>query len=170
MKFSATSYATDVILAKIPADYFEGAISGYPTQTWGPDGPTEEAKWFYDKMINSGDSSGSHAAKDWNTVSPTGYYVGRVLLEGIKAANSVDQKTIADALSKMTTVPTPMGPASWTGKELSGVNHALVFPERVTAVKGGKYVTVATYAPPFSWNYSWQGLPGADEFAKAPWA
>ena len=170
VKFMATSYASDVILAKIPASYFEGAISGYPTQTWGSEGPTEEAKWFYDQMVNHGDSSMSHKASEWNTVSPLGYYSGRVLLEGMKAANSVDPRQIAKALLKLQTVPTPVGPAGWKGKQLAGVNATLVIPMRVTAVQNGKYALVATYNPPFSWDYNWQGLSGAAEFAPDSWA
>lgn len=165
IKFMATSWNPDLVLQNVSAEYYEGVVQGYPTASWGADGPTDEAKWLYEEMIAK---YGAEQASQWNTVSPGGYYACRVLLEGIEAADSVDPTAIATALTALETVETPMGPAGWTGETLSGVNHSLVFPERVLQVQGGENVVVAEYAAPFTWNYDWQGLPGAEQFTPNP--
>lgn len=165
VKFMATSWNPELVLANVPASYFEGVVQGYPTASWGPDGPTEEASWLYDQMVME---YGDDQVTAWNTVTPGGYYACRVLLEGFAQADSVDPVAIADALRALESVDTPMGPAGWTGAELAGVDHSLVFPERVLQVQDGKNVVVGTYETPFSWNYDWAGVPGAEQFEPNP--
>ena len=161
VKFTATSYADDVVLAKVPNSYFDGAVQGYPTASWGvtKDGPTPEAVWLYNQSIASGNQ-----ASEWNTVSPTGYYALRVWLEGVKAADSLDPQKIATALQALSPISTPMGNATWTGKELSGVNRALLIPERVLQRQKGQWVIAATTSPPFPWNYDFAPYPYGSEF------
>ena len=165
VKFMATSWNPDLVLENVPEEYFDGVVQGYPTAAWGPDGPTDEAKWFYEAMV---EEHGDDQIAAWNTVTPGGYYACRVLLEGIKAANSVDSAEVAAALTALTEVDTPMGPAGWTGVELSGVDHSLVFPERVLQRQNAGWTIVGEYPPPFPWDYSWEGLPGADQFEPNP--
>ena len=165
VKFMATSWNPDLVLANVTEEYFEGVVQGYPTASWGPDGPTEEAAWLYNAMV---DRYGDDQAAAWNTVTPGGYYAGRVLLEGIAAAGSVDPTAVAEALVNLEVVDTPMGEAGWTGLTLSGVDHSLVFPERVLQRQNAGWEIVAEIGAPFPWNYDWEGLPGADQFQPNP--
>jgi branched-chain amino acid transport system substrate-binding protein len=160
VKFLATSYADNVMLAKIPESYYEGAVMGYPTASWGADGPTGEAKWFYQQMMANG---GKPA--EWNTVTPTGYLALRIFLEGLRAADDTDPTKIASALGGLSTISTPLGDATWTGKELSGVDAALALPQRVLMRQNGRWNVAATTTPPFTWDYDFSGLPYSDEFA-----
>jgi branched-chain amino acid transport system substrate-binding protein len=74
---------------------------------------------------------------------------------GVELADSFDGEAVTKALENAHNIPHPLGPSEWIGKELWGINHALLIPQYITQIKdiGGtlRDVTVKYYPDIYDW-------------------
>ncbi|MEW6122017.1 MAG: ABC transporter substrate-binding protein [Pseudomonadota bacterium] len=69
----------------------------------------------------------------------------QMLLAAMQKAGTVDDTTkVAKELEGLAQFPTVLGPASWTGLKLYGINHQIELPFYVGQIKDGVAVKVAT--------------------------
>lgn len=69
----------------------------------------------------------------------------QMLLAAMQKAGTVDDTTkVAKELEGLSKFPTVLGPASWTGLKLYGINHQIELPFYVGQIKDGVAVKVAT--------------------------
>jgi branched-chain amino acid transport system substrate-binding protein len=77
---------------------------------------------------------------------------------GVALADSFDGEAVTRALENAHNIPHPFGPSEWIGKELWGINHALLLPQYITQIKniGGtlRDVTVEQYPDIYEWFMS----------------
>ena len=158
--FMNSSYDMPLLLSKVPADYIEGFITGWPETNWDSSLLPEECRWYtkmWQKKYN----------EPWHVDAGLLYSTARVLGEGMKAADSIDPVKIAKAFEKMDTVAHPTGPAAWTGKEIWGIDHTLLIPTPVYEFRSGETIPVKVYTQiPRPWNYDIKGIAGAEEWLK----
>ena len=62
-----------------------------------------------------------------------------IILEGIKAANSLDTDKVKAAFETMPSINTPFGTGTWRGEDLGGINHMLRFDKvGMSSIMNGK--------------------------------
>jgi branched-chain amino acid transport system substrate-binding protein len=158
--YMSTVYDKPMLFSKVSPEYVEGYVTNYPYMNWNTDMLPSECKWFYDIWEENYPDT-------WGSTSPIFYCPARILLEGIKAADSVDPIKIADAFETMGTLHHPMGDCRWTGEEIWGTNHTVEIPNPINELRDGETETVKVYtAIPRPWNYDLTGIPGAEEWLK----
>lgn len=81
---------------------------------------------------------------EMNGFSPFFYVNLQMLFQAMKDAGSVEDSTkVRDAMLALKEFPSALGPVSWTGKELFGINHQLDAPFYIGQIKNGKSEIVA---------------------------
>jgi branched-chain amino acid transport system substrate-binding protein len=123
------------IVAKVPADWLEHSVSGFPDF----DDPKLSAKHnaFY---------------KKWEAKYP-GHGFSEIVWEymaaldvwkfGAEKAGSVESEKVFAALKSSQTVPHSFGPGVWWGTEVFGLDNLLVPNWPITEIRSGKPVIVA---------------------------
>lgn len=80
-----------------------------------------------------------------NAFSPFFYAGLQMLFAAMEKAGTVEDTTrIAKALEGLSSFPTAVGPASWTGEARYGINHQIDLPFYIGQVKDGSVVPVAS--------------------------
>lgn len=62
------------------------------------------------------------------------------LIEGIKAAKSVDPVEVRDALEQMTSFGLNAGTYGWTGEKIVGINHIAIRDIHISQIQNGQFV------------------------------
>jgi len=78
--------------------------------------------------------------KGWtlNSMHVQGFSAVYSMVQAIKAANSLDPKTVAAKWEQMTTIDSIFGPGKMGGKQTYGVNHNVYYQTPISAIKNGK--------------------------------
>ena len=123
------------ILAKVPAEFMEGAVSGFPDFDDPQLTPAHQEFWT-----------------EWRAKYPTRTfseivweYMGalEVWAYGVGLADSVESKAVYEALKAADTVPHSFGPGKWWGKEVWGMDNLLMPTWPITEIHNGKPAIVA---------------------------
>ena len=123
------------ILAKVPKEFMEGAVSGFPDFDDPKLGKEHHQFWA-----------------EWRKRYPThGFseivweYMAAldVWKHGVELAGSVESEAVYKALKAARTVPHSFGPGVWWGKEAFGQDNLLVPTWPITEIRNGKPAIVA---------------------------
>jgi branched-chain amino acid transport system substrate-binding protein len=130
-------------LAKAPLEWLEARKCIAAVATWDDPGLSDEANKFYDDWMARYGPGGPEDQKrsfyhlDWFD------WVGlKVWQWAVESTGSIDSTTVRDFLLAQETIPHPIAPAAWWGKEITGVNHTAFYLYPITELKGGKNVVV----------------------------
>jgi branched-chain amino acid transport system substrate-binding protein len=130
------------ILAKVPKEFMEGAVSGFPDFD-DPKLTKDHHDFWAEWKKRYPDHSFSEIV--WE-------YMGAldVWAYGAQKAGSVKSEDVFKALKAADTVPHSFGPGKWFGKETFGNDNLLVPTWPITEIHGGKPAIVA-YKNLFDW-------------------
>lgn len=137
-KISANYLDTESILQKVPKDYLEGAVDSFPLfddPWWGE--PSFQAQ-FYNEWLKRYGPGGPEDVKrnitgiDWDHV-----ILLRVWAQGAQIAGSFDPDAVIEALRKQSQIPTILGPAVMSGKDMWGIDNMLSPPIPINEVRDG---------------------------------
>ncbi len=123
------------ILAKVPKEFMEGAVSGFPDF----DDPklTKEHHQFWAEWRKRYPTHGFSEIV-WEYMAALD-----VWKHGVELAGSVESEAVYKALKAARTVPHSFGPGVWWGKEAFGVDNLLVPTWPITEIRNGKPAIVA---------------------------
>jgi branched-chain amino acid transport system substrate-binding protein len=123
------------ILAKVPTEFMEGAVSGFPDF----DDPklTKEHHEFWNEWQKKYPTHGfSEIVWEYKAALD-------VWKHGVELAGSVESEAVFKALKAAKTVPHSFGPGVWWGKEAFGLDNLLVPTWPITEIQNGKPAIVA---------------------------
>lgn len=118
------------IIAKVPAEFMENAVSGFPD--------------FDDPLLTP---AHHEFWTEWQALYPTHTFSEivweyKAALEvwayGVELADSVDSMAVYEALKGADTVPHSFGPGTWFGSEVFGIDNLLVPTWPITEIHNGK--------------------------------
>jgi branched-chain amino acid transport system substrate-binding protein len=123
------------ILAKVPKEFMQGAVSGFPDFD-DPKLTKEHHEFWKEWRKRYPDHSFSEIV--WE-------YMGGldVWAYGVKKAGTVESEKVFNALKASKTVPHSFGPGIWWGKEVFGLDNLLVPNWPITEIQAGKPAIVA---------------------------
>jgi branched-chain amino acid transport system substrate-binding protein len=124
--------ATDDIIAIAGQQFAEGTYVHLPVDENKPETKVYADRWaagYKTKM---------------NGFSPFFYANLQMLFQAMKTANTVEDSTkVRDAMMALKDFPSSLGPVSWTGKDIFGIDHQLDAPFYIGQIKDGKSKIVA---------------------------
>lgn len=137
-KISANYLDTESILQKVPADYLEGAVDSFPLfddPWWGE--PSFQASFYQDWLRRYGPGAPEDVKRNITGIDWDHVILLRVWAEGAQMAGSFDPDAIIETLRKQSQIPTILGPAVMSGKEMWGIDNMLSPPIPINEVRGG---------------------------------
>jgi len=123
----------DPILAKVPAEWLEGAVS-YQAD-WDDPRLSEDCHDFYAEYI-------SRWPEAWGAVSWEYRASLKAWQYGVEQAGSIEPMAVLEVLRAAEALPHPYGDGPLAGEELLGINSWLAAPWPVTEVRDGKHTIV----------------------------
>lgn len=135
---SANYLDTESILQKVTPDYLEGSVDSFPLfddPWWGE--PSFQANFYNEWLKRYGPGAPEDVKRgitgiDWDHV-----ILLRVWAQGAQLAGSFDPDAVIGALRKERQIPTILGPAKMSGKEMWGIDNMLSPPIPINEVRGG---------------------------------
>lgn len=137
-KLSANYFDTEAILQKLPAEYIEGAVDSYPLfdDPWWGD-PSQQSEFTRQWIKNYGPGAPEDVHRHMVGVDWDHMILLQVWAHGAELAGSFDPDAILTALRAAETIPTILGPAKMTGKEMWGIDNMVSPPIPICEVRGG---------------------------------
>jgi len=123
------------IIAKVPVEFMEGAVSGFPDFDDPQLTPAHHEFWTEWRARYPG-STFSEIVWEYMAALEVWAY-------GVELADSIESKAVYEALKAADTVPHSFGPGVWWGTEIWGMDNLLVPTWPITEIHNGKPVTVA---------------------------
>ncbi len=123
------------ITAKVPTEFMEGAVSGFPDFDDPQLTPAHHEFWS-EWQARYPTSSFSEIVWEYSAALEVWAY-------GVELADSVDSMAVYEALKGSDTVPHSFGPGTWWGTEIWGIDNLLVPAWPITEIHDGKPAIVA---------------------------
>jgi len=136
---TANYFPVDELLAKVPADYIEGAVEGFPDfdDPWFQTPSPQHS--FYEKWISRfgpgapEDVHRPHNALDWDY---------NLMLEAwawaAEDGGSLDPDDVLRTLREAKSIDTLLGPAVMSGEDMYGIQNMLSYPVSITEIRDGR--------------------------------
>ncbi len=138
-KISGNFLPMEQLLAKVPAEYLEGAVEGFPNFNDPWFGELSAQRQFYDKWISRfgpgapEDVKRDHNALDWDY---------NLMLEAwawaAEEGGSLNPDVIFETLRNAESIPTLLGPAVMGGEDMYGIKNMLSYPVSIVEVRNGE--------------------------------
>lgn len=123
------------IVAKVPVEFMENAVSGFPDFDDPQLTPAHHEFWT-EWRARYPASSFSEIVWEYKAALEVWAY-------GVELADSIESKAVYEALKAADTVPHSFGPGVWWGTEIWGIDNLLVPTWPITEIHNGKPATVA---------------------------
>jgi branched-chain amino acid transport system substrate-binding protein len=137
-KISANYLDTESILQKVPVEYLEGAVDSFPLfddPWWGE--PSFQAGFYQEWLKRYGPGAPEDVKRNITGIDWDHVILLRVWAQGAQLAGSFDPDAVIEALRKQAQIPTILGPAVMSGKDMWGIDNMLSPPIPINEVRGG---------------------------------
>ncbi|MEQ9487917.1 MAG: ABC transporter substrate-binding protein [Alphaproteobacteria bacterium] len=137
-RISANYLDTESILAKVPAEYIEGAVDSFPLfdDPWWGEGSFQH-RFYQNWMKRYGPGAPEDVHRgitgiDWDHV-----IMLRLWAKGVQLACSFDPDAVISALQNEPYVETILGPGPMSGEDMWGINNMVATPIPINEVRDG---------------------------------
>ncbi len=137
-RISANYIDTESVLQKVPAEFLEGAVDSFPLfddPWWGE--PSFQAQFYEEWLGRYGPGAPEDVHRNITGIDWDHVILLRVWAQGAQMAGTFDPDAILESLRAAPQIPTILGPAIMSGKDMWGLDNMISPPIPINEVRQG---------------------------------